>query len=198
MTTRGTKVNEPHSIIQESPGPITTDSLAAESTRAGGVFGQNTNSEPQGVAGSNSTFTTTNTSGATRLDPASDAETRMAQTDWEEERRLSSGFSASDAPGRAAINTQSSRETDESREGAAKNHGWGERPKGRNLHEGGFESDDRINASFNSDIGSKNDPGRRAEDTFEARNAGGGVGPPRQRKISGDTPYGNLDNETSA
>lgn len=155
------------------------------------------------MAGSNSTFTTTNTTGATRLDPASDAEARMAQSDWEEERRLSSGFSASDAPRRSGKDTQSSRETDESRRSEAKSqegkhHGLGERPKGQNLHEGGFESDDRINASFNSDIGSEDDPGRRAENTFEARNAGGGVASPRQRKISGDTPYGNLDNETSA
>lgn len=190
-------------MIQESTGPITTDSLAAESTRAGGAFKENRNSEPQGVAGSNSTFTTTNTSGATRLDPASDAEARMAQNDWAEQKKLSSGFSPSDSSGATGgAGTRNSRETDKSRSGDDQSQGRplgrADRPKGANLHEGGFESDDLKNASFTAEIGSEDDPGRVAENTFETRNAAAGLVSPTQKKISGDTPYSNLSNETSA
>jgi len=44
------------------------------------------------------------------------------------------------------------------------------RPKGRNVHEGDFD-DDAPNASFNNEIGTKNDPARFAEGQFEKRNA---------------------------
>jgi hypothetical protein len=44
-------------------------------------------------------------------------------------------------------------------------------PHGKNIHEGGFKSDDKHNASFTSDIGDKNDPGRLAELKFERENA---------------------------
>jgi hypothetical protein len=164
--------------------------LAAESTRAGGAFKENPNSEPQGVAGSNSTFATTNTSGATRLDPASDAEARMAQDDWAEEKILSSGFSPS--------GTSGARKSGEEQSRAAGQHQHKAKPKGFNLQEGGFESDDQKNASFTSEIGSKDDPGRAAETTFETRNAAAGLSSPTQKKISDDTPYRNLASETSA
>lgn len=51
-------------------------------------------------------------------------------------------------------------------------------PAGKNLTEGGFESSDAKNASFNTDIGGKGDPGRLAEEGFQKMNAniaGGGV-----------------------
>lgn len=41
------------------------------------------------------------------------------------------------------------------------------KPKGTNLHEGGFNDNPRYNASFNSEIGSQKDPGRLAERNFE-------------------------------
>ncbi|KAI9830854.1 MAG: hypothetical protein M1826_004283 [Phylliscum demangeonii] len=41
------------------------------------------------------------------------------------------------------------------------------KPKGANLIEGGFDSDDTKNASFNSEIGTENDPGRLAELKFQ-------------------------------
>lgn len=76
----------------------------------------------------------------------------------------------------------------------------GGRPKGKNLTEGGFESNDRNNASFNSEIGTKNDPGRAAELNFQRANAdaAGDAGFPRQKGVSGDTPYDSLDNDIEA
>jgi len=73
-------------------------------------------------------------------------------------------------------------------------------PKGRDLTEGGFESNDRNNASFNSDIGSKSDPGRAAEANFQRANAGSGgdAGLPKQKGITGDSPYDALDRDTEA
>jgi hypothetical protein len=41
------------------------------------------------------------------------------------------------------------------------------KPKGKNLTEGGFDSDTTRNASFASEIGSNEDPGREAELRFE-------------------------------
>jgi hypothetical protein len=74
--------------IQEGPGPIAADSLAAESTRSGGSFSENKDSEPLGVKGANSTFANTDISSATILPPAPDAEARQAQNDWDETSRL--------------------------------------------------------------------------------------------------------------
>ena len=73
-------------------------------------------------------------------------------------------------------------------------------PKGANLAEGGFESNDRNNASFNSDIGTKNDPGRAAELKFQRANAdaAGDAAQPREKGITGDTPYDALDRDESA
>jgi len=67
------------------------------------------------------------------------------------------------------------------------------KPKGQNLQEGGFSSDDP-NASFTTDIGGKNDPGRAALEGMQARDASaaGGAGP-RESKISGDGQYDALD-----
>ncbi|KAG2415177.1 hypothetical protein HFD88_006368 [Aspergillus terreus] len=58
------------------------------------------------------------------------------------------------------------------------------KPKGRNLTEGGF--DDSNNASFNTDIGSQNDPGRLAENKFQRREAESGpdaAGGARQKGV---------------
>jgi len=49
------QVYDPHSIIQERPGPITKDSLAAESVRTGGAFSRNPDSKPLDVEGPKST-----------------------------------------------------------------------------------------------------------------------------------------------
>lgn len=76
------------------------------------------------------------------------------------------------------------------------------KPKGRNIQEGGFDSDDAQNASFSGEIGTENDPGRIAEQRFQrvnadaAHDAGSG---PRQKGIeSGGVGYGNLDSDEQA
>lgn len=45
------------------------------------------------------------------------------------------------------------------------------KPKGKNLTEGGFDDNPAHNASFNAEIGTKNDPGRAAEGLFGSRAA---------------------------
>jgi hypothetical protein len=62
--------------INEGPGAIANDSLAAESVRSGGAFSQNRDSQPLDVSGSSSTFNNTNTSGATKLPKAPYADAR--------------------------------------------------------------------------------------------------------------------------
>ncbi|KAL8714485.1 MAG: hypothetical protein Q9225_006571 [Loekoesia sp. 1 TL-2023] len=70
------------------------------------------------------------------------------------------------------------------------------KPHGKNITEGGFESDDSKNASFTADIGSKNDPGRAAEEQFQtsAQTSAGGKGA-RQQGISGDGQYDALETD---
>ncbi|KAL8906104.1 MAG: hypothetical protein Q9207_002236 [Kuettlingeria erythrocarpa] len=81
VTTDPESYQNPH---VESAGPVASDSLAAESTRAGGAFASNRNAAPQSVSGSASTFANTDTSGATTLDPAPDAAEREAKSAWQE------------------------------------------------------------------------------------------------------------------
>lgn len=69
--------------IREGAGPITSDSLAAESIRQHGGFSQNRDAAPLGVTSENSTLSNTDTSAATELRPAKDAETRAAYEDQE-------------------------------------------------------------------------------------------------------------------
>ena len=65
-------------------------------------------------------------------------------------------------------------------------------PKGKNLTEGGFTDDDAKNASFTNEIGSKDDPGRLAEEKFQRQNAGGDAGMPRQQGVTGDNSFDTL------
>lgn len=75
------------------------------------------------------------------------------------------------------------------------------KPHGKNITEGGFDVDDSNNASFNSEIGSENDPGRKAEHDFQtqAQSASGGTGPRQYGKEgnAGEGLYGVLDTEQS-
>jgi len=199
--THGTKVTDPNAVIPEGAGPVASDSLAAESD----AFSANRNSEASGVSGSNSTFANTNTSGATRLDPASDAEARQAQENWASERSYPDAVGGQ-AKDLAVENTQGSSKTG----GASSNAGTAPSyvssqyvdeggPKGKNLTEGGFGSDAK-NASFNQDIGGKNDPGRLAEEKFQRVNAdtAGTAGLPKQQGTTGENTYDTLGGDTSA
>ncbi|KAK4693608.1 hypothetical protein P7C71_g3827, partial [Lecanoromycetidae sp. Uapishka_2] len=68
----------------EGAGAVASDSLAADSARSGGGFGENRDSQPLSTSGSSSTFNNTDTSGATTLAPAPDAAEREAKAAWSE------------------------------------------------------------------------------------------------------------------
>lgn len=65
--------------VQEGPGAVASDSLAAESYRQQGSFASNPNATPSSVKGSSSTLNNTDTSSAKTLPPAPDNNTREAQ-----------------------------------------------------------------------------------------------------------------------
>lgn len=136
----------------------------------------------------------------------------MAQEDWAEEKKLGAAGNYPDsvggqAKGLSVTNTEGSYQTS----GASSNAGTAPSyvssqyvdpagPKGKNITEGGFDSDDTKNASWNSDIGTKKDPGRAAEAKFQRENAEAGfdAGMPRQKGVSGDNPYDDLGGDTQA
>ena len=68
------------------------------------------------------------------------------------------------------------------------------KPHGKNITEGGFDADDSKNASFTTNIGSKKDPGRVAEDHFEKINEGAtaGAGPRQYGAEEGTGTYDTL------
>ena len=115
------------------------------------------------VQGSNSTFANTNTSGAVTLEPAPNATARAADESLDASYSVGGQVKATRGPTLHAgaaptyVNNQN-----------AKYPGGA---KGKNVIEGGFDSDDSKNASFMSDIGSENDPGRLAEQKFARVNA---------------------------
>lgn len=122
----------------------------------------------------------------------------MAEDDWAEEKKL--GASVTSYP-----DTTGSYQTGGQRSAGGTapsyvNSQFADQggPKGKNLKEGGFESNDRNNASFTSEIGSKNDPGRAAEASFQRVNAASGGMPPKQSGGMGDSAYEALDRDTEA
>ncbi|KAL8768002.1 MAG: hypothetical protein Q9209_005673 [Squamulea sp. 1 TL-2023] len=72
------------------------------------------------------------------------------------------------------------------------------KPHGKNVTEGGFDSDNTKNASFESEIGSKDDPGRAAEEQFQttAQTSAGGKGQP-QSGLTKDGQYDVLETDQS-
>ena len=73
------------------------------------------------------------------------------------------------------------------------------KPKGKNITEGGFDDDPSNNASFTSEIGSENDPGRAAEQKFQntTQGATGNTGPNQKLGDSGDSQYDVLKSDQS-
>lgn len=74
----------------------------------------------------------------------------------------------------------------------------GQAPHGKNISEGGFDSN-APNASFNNDIGGKNDPGRAALNDMQrnAQQSAGDAGIPKQGGVSNDGQFDALK-DTSA
>ena len=186
----------------ENPGVVTSDSLAGESITGGGSFGANSDARgPMNQPSASTNTNTTDTSGARTLDAAPDAEARLAQEGWHETSQLNAGSSLSGQSSGGAGPTYSAAVSGAGGENVNPASGAGSAqagaPKGQNLQEGGFSSD-APNASFNTDIGAKNDPGRAALGKMEASDVpvGGGEGL-RQGQISKDGQFDALG-ETSA
>ncbi len=122
----------------------------------------------------------------------------MAQEDWAEEQKLGA---AANTSYQSALGSQNrGRKVDEAPSYANSQFVDKSRPKGKNLTEGGFENQDYKNASFNGEIGGKNDPGRLAEEKMFRKNAdvGGSAGMPKQKGASGDNAYEELERNVSA
>ncbi|KAF2262859.1 hypothetical protein CC78DRAFT_569490 [Lojkania enalia] len=220
--------------LPEAVGVVTSDSLAAESLKGPGSFGEGNLHAAASKQPSDSTTTnTTDTSSATKLPAAPDAEAREAQQGWSETSQLNagkglgketgvgptyattgasmgstgSGFNSMGSTGSASIGPgQGVTAPTGSYAGSAElARDPGEfKPKGKNITEGGFDSSNP-NASFNNDIGGKNDPGRVAEHQFQkeaAQSAYDAAGGPRQTgsQVSGETnsQYGILNTDESA
>ncbi|KAJ4364898.1 hypothetical protein N0V95_000544 [Ascochyta clinopodiicola] len=78
--------------IHEGVGTVTSDSLAAESLKGDGSFGEdNPKAAVSAQPSAGSTTNNTDTSGARKLDPAVDAEARDAASGWSEQQQLSAG-----------------------------------------------------------------------------------------------------------
>ncbi|KAJ5091485.1 hypothetical protein NUU61_006355 [Penicillium alfredii] len=235
---RSTKVtNDPlasQKPIEEPSGPVTNDSLAAESVRKGGGFSENRGAEPMGVSGAQSTLSNTDTSSATALPSAPVGalrEDRQRQEKYPEALGGQGDFPGAHLPesgytgGPTAAKQQmglhageypaSAKLSGQAAAGGSSQYYAGQAPsyttditdgyhhqtpKGKNLREGGFESNDRNNASFNSDIGSKQDPGRAAENKFQRYVAESGldVGGPRQKNLDNQTWYQPLERDQRA
>lgn len=154
------------------------------------------------VEGSHSTFANTNTSAATQLPAAPDAEARLAEAEWGNDRPTAPQSTSSGG------NAGSDSHAAPSYVAPVLGKTQAMKPKGKNLTEGGFDNDPAHNASFTSGIASKNDPGRGAELQFEAQNsqnpisaAGavhGGVGIAGETERKSEQPYGALGSEQEA
>lgn len=215
MAHHGQKVTtDPESYknpIHEGVGTVTSDSLAAESLKNNGSFGQNNPKAAASKQPSASTTTnTTDTSNATRLDPAVDAHAREAQESWNEEAILStkglgreSGVGPTyNTPG-SAVNSHGDRRgistgTSVGADGVQGNIAPLEayagqeldpavyKPKGRNVK----EDPDLHGESKFGEIGTKDDAGRVAELEFAKRanavgGGGGGEGKGGESRFSG-------------
>jgi len=156
----------------EKPGTVTSDSLAAESANSGGDFASNTNPSVLSQPSRSSTAANTDTSGATTLQPAPDAEARLAQEGWSESASIKAGRDLDTVGGKPYNTTTGSGvNVGEAPSYVNSNSQAGAKaPHGKNITEGGFDSD-APNASFNNDIGGKNDPGRAALGEFQKTNA---------------------------
>ena len=215
MTTDPETFNNPKN---ENPGMVTSDSLAAESIQEGGSFAANSDSRgPMDQPSYSTTANNMDTSNATRLAPAPDAEARLASEGWNETAQLNAGsrlgkdagigptYNIPSGGGGAGL-SGSTNQAYGTGNGApapgyvsnpASSMGDNFQPKGQNLTEGGFDSN-APNASFNTDIGGKNDPGRAALNEMQDSNVpfAGGAGP-KQEQVTNDGQYDTLG-ETNA
>ncbi|KAF2014779.1 hypothetical protein BU24DRAFT_221188 [Aaosphaeria arxii CBS 175.79] len=206
-TSAGTKVTTDaasNQAIPEAVGTVTSDSLAAESLKSAGAFGEGNPKAAASKQPSHSTTTnTTDTSSAREIPPAVDAEAREARDGWSEAQQLSAGKGLGKESGVGpTYNTTTGASTSAtgglpgtgSTGGSGFPNGGGGsvtggyagaadsarvpgefQPKGTNVQEGGFDAG-APNALFNgAEPGSKDDPARLAQQKFQLSNSQAGA-----------------------
>lgn len=226
-TPTGTKVTSvPAPPVQEGPGAIAKDSLAAESSEFPDKY-------TSGVPGNKSTFNNTDTSGAMTLPPAGHASDRIP-SEQNDGTKGSSGSKYPETVGKVEFNGTTSDEGYAGGPTSGRNVGSGVyqtgqgsnggssrsnadpastyvqdvylqdksngKPKGNNLKEGGFD-DNAPNASFTTEIGTDQDPGRAGTAQFQYKSAGDAPDaglPKTQKGLDTDHPYQSLNTEESA
>ena len=153
----------------------TSDSLAAESMEQGGSFAQGQGAAASSQPSRSTTSNNTDTSGASTLDAAPDAAARRDGSNGQDQ--YGGPGSGATGGGDATYNTSQgggpSSYSGEAPSATGGSYGLTDeqaKPKGKNITEGGFSSDDP-NASFSQDIGSSDDPSRGAEQDIQAGNA---------------------------
>ncbi|KAI4842892.1 hypothetical protein E4T44_07054 [Aureobasidium sp. EXF-8845] len=195
MSLQGTKVTtDPQTTSDpkiEKPGTVTSDSLAAESLQNGGTFGLGNHAAASQQPSASTTTNNTDTSGATTLPAAPDAEARQALEGWNEDAQFNSARGVHGNNSGTATPPTSSYLANSSIAGFTA-------PHGKNITEGGFDGT-APNASFNSDIGGENDPGRKALRDMQksALQPVGVVGGAQQKGVNDDGQFDVLG-DTSA
>ena len=172
------------------------DSLAGESILEGGSFGANADARgPMDQKAAGLTANTTDTSGATRLDPAVDAEARQTSEAWSESAALDAGKNLGGSSAGGMVSGDDIADTtNQASTGAAIPPSVAGGPKGKNVTEGGFD-ENAPHAKFDVTPGSKQDPGRQALlDTDVPVSGGAG---PRQGGLSDDGQFDNLKDESA-
>jgi hypothetical protein len=228
MSSVGTKVTKDPAAKQEKPeavGVVTSDSLAAESLKGSGSFGEGNPHAAASKQPSKSTTTNnTDTSGATTLPPAVDAEAREAREGWSEEQQLNAGkdlgkdagigptYNVSTGSGAAGSGGSGGYRGpgaafDASGADTAPTGGYagaadqarapGEfKPKGANL----TETDNLEGKGAFPEVGTENDPARAAEQDLGKRNAlpGGAAGGSKDLSgPGGDSKFSALGDEAA-
>ncbi|OJK04736.1 hypothetical protein ASPACDRAFT_109553 [Aspergillus aculeatus ATCC 16872] len=240
--------------INEPSGPVTNDSLAAESATKGGAYSQNRGAQPMGVSGKNSTVTNTDTSSARKIDPDHrDTQDKYpealgGQGNFPGAHLPESGYTGGSTAAKQELglnkgeysaagkqqqqpqqkNTdqihphqhqprhpvgQQQKQTGAPASGSGYQggvapsyvqdvlHNLGNtKPKGTNLKEGDIP-DDAPNASYTTDIGSENDPGRLAQGGFQLRSAESGpagTSAGRQKGVDNEQPFQALQSDQRA
>ena len=216
-TNRGTKVtHDPRSQqpVEEPSGPVTNDSLAAESVRQGGGFSANRGAEPMGVSGDQSTVNNTDTSASIKLPSAQTAAQR--QDRHEEQKYPECVVGQGNFPGTMSENGYAGGPTATKKEMGIKAGEYSttggssgrSQPSDKSQPDvgasenkrGGLPSDNAKNVSFDSEIGSSQDPGREALNRFERSNAHSAYDSarPHQKGTDGHTIYENLESDQRA
>lgn len=156
---------------------INSDSLAADSLRDGGRFADG-NAAPSAQPARSTTTNTTDTSGATTLEPARDRQERLTSADTEGKdyrapvEGLSSIGSTGSASSTAGLDSSNKGESDSyGQSGAGGSSAGLETSKESNTMESGTNFNGAPNASFTTNIGGKDDPGRESLNYLASKNA---------------------------